>query len=143
MHPSSDPGGQRLAGRLTPGEPRILRLVGEPRDVHVARAFARQVLAARGVDDRDDDAIFVVSELVTNAIVHGEAPITLTVDVQMDAVVVSVCDAGSGHPIPRSAGERDENGRGLGIVDGFSERWYVEHAEGSKTTTARVPLRYM
>ena len=141
MHSPPDPAGHRFAGRVTVREPRMLRLVGEPRDVHVARAFARQVLAARGVDDRDDETILVVSELVTNAIVHGEAPITLTVDVQVDAVVVSVCDAGERCPIRRSAGESDEGGRGLGIVEGLSEHWYVEHAEDSKTTTARVPLR--
>ena len=143
MQSRPDPVDQRINRQTKQQtEPRTINLIGEPRDVHVARGFARQVLTENGVDDADDDAILVVSELVTNAIVHGRAPITLMVEVQADSVLICVSDAGHGVPTRKFAQDHDEGGRGLGIVDGLSKEWYIRHDEGSKAMIARLPLRF-
>jgi anti-sigma regulatory factor (Ser/Thr protein kinase) len=79
----------------------------------------------------------VVSELVNDAVVHGEGAITIRLDVLRDAVRVEVIDEGSGSTpeIRRSADEG--GGWGLQIVEAVSRRWGV--FEGSAHVWAEVP----
>ncbi len=69
-----------------------------------------------------NDAIVVVSELVTNALVHGRPPRTLHVHMAPDTIVIEVSD---GSPVP--AATVDPTGRvggqGLRIVEALCERW--------------------
>jgi anti-sigma regulatory factor (Ser/Thr protein kinase) len=69
-------------------------------------------------------AVLLTSELVTNAVVHGAAPIRLLVVEDGDRLRVEV---GDGEPMlpdgPAKATERDASGRGLLIVDQLAERW--------------------
>jgi anti-sigma regulatory factor (Ser/Thr protein kinase) len=115
-------------------------LVGEPRDVLVARAFARRTLAERGVEARADDAVAVISELVTNSIMHGRGPIKATINLDGDVVEVSVADTAPTIPSPRDPDVEDERGRGLQIVTRLSDTWWTEVTAEGKTTTARVRL---
>ena len=74
-----------------------------------------------------------VSEVVSNAVLHSSAPasstITLTASVSMEAVRVSVTDAGGGF-VPR---ERDpasiNDGYGLYLVDKAARRWGVDSTQ--------------
>jgi len=78
--------------------------------------------------DRLDDAVLLVSELVTNSILHGELGdqgwIDVTVKVRSEAVRVEVADSGSGfgatrHELPPP--DRTD-GRGLYLVRELSDR---------------------
>jgi anti-sigma regulatory factor (Ser/Thr protein kinase) len=121
--------------------PASVMLLGEPRDVHVARAFTRRMLAQNGCTDwHADDAVLVVSELVTNAIVYGRPPMNLSVTVQPDEVVVAVSDSSNSDPFARLPDDDDEGGRGVAIVEQLSETWWVEHGNGRKSVIARVRL---
>ncbi len=113
-------------------------LTGERRDAGVARTRARHLL---GSLECADDVLVVVSELVTNAVLHGRDPIVLTLTVEPDAVVVSVTDRGSAEPFRRDAGE-DDDGRGLAIVDELTTHWHVERANGLKSVVAVVPATH-
>ncbi|MEU8995164.1 ATP-binding protein [Streptomyces caniferus] len=89
-----------------------------PEAVSVVRRRARTVLAAWNLaPDLTEDALLVISELITNAVVHALPPAVLRLSRAgaegPGALRVEVTDAG-----PRPAVEpcADEHGRGLGIV---------------------------
>jgi anti-sigma regulatory factor (Ser/Thr protein kinase) len=117
-----------------------VKLTGEHCDARVARHHAQRVLGA--VDaDTVDDILLVVSELVTNALLHGTGPIILTVRTEPDEVIVAVTDQGRESPSFGQPQVDDEHGRGLRIVQRLTATWHVERAARSKTITAVVPLQ--
>jgi anti-sigma regulatory factor (Ser/Thr protein kinase) len=117
---------------------RSITLLGEPRDVHVARAFVGRCLTEHDIEAAYLDCQTVVSELVTNALVHGRGPIVVNVDVQDSEIVLSVSDTHPSTPLQRAAADDDETGRGLAIVDALTVEWGVSVGERGKTTYARV-----
>ncbi|MGW0938673.1 ATP-binding protein [Streptomyces sp. NPDC002666] len=100
----------------------------ERRSVREAREFVRSALADWGFGEvRADEVLVCVSELATNALVHGVPPgrgYRLMVWLRGEGQVrVEVHDSGDGEP---GVGEPDgESGRGLVIVDALADRWGV------------------
>ncbi|GAA2774305.1 hypothetical protein GCM10010521_60810 [Streptomyces rameus] len=92
-----------------------------------------------------DDAMAVVSELVTNAVVHAGTDVQ--VDWRLEAGGAFVIEVGDQHPsrAPRDAmgGEvpydTPEYGRGLRLVAQLAESWGVTYCSGAKTVWARLP----
>ena len=71
-----------------------------------------------------DDVILATSEVVTNAILHGQGPVRLRAWMGTTAVRVEVSDAGQRHPQSATGiGNDEEAGRGLFIVDIVTTRW--------------------
>jgi anti-sigma regulatory factor (Ser/Thr protein kinase) len=93
-----------------------------PRD---ARAFVADALRAFGCAELIDDAVLVVSELATNAMVHGRSDFTVSVTQIERAVTIAVGDAGAGPPARRRARASSTNGRGLQLVAGVASSWGV------------------
>ena len=110
-----------------------------------AAGRARRVVAAALPPEQDDlrDAVMLlVSELVTNAVVHAASAVELEVDVEEDGVTVRVRDADTGPLVLRSgASELDESGRGLLLVDRLADAWGTEHHAGRKTVWFRIRPR--
>ena len=102
-----------------------------------ARAFTRAAVA--GVPVRIDDLTLVVSELVTNALVHGTGDITLHVTGIDDGVRVEV---GDDDPPPASLpvgnAPAAESGRGLLLVSRVATAWGVRPDGGGKVVWADV-----
>lgn len=72
------------------------------------------------------DAIEVlVSELVTNAVVHGVGPVRLVADFDGDRVRIEVHDREPHGPRAHvsAATDLDEHGRGLQLVAMLADRW--------------------
>ncbi|MET8242994.1 ATP-binding SpoIIE family protein phosphatase [Streptomyces sp. NPDC005202] len=123
-------------GPLAPGSGRAL----------VCAAFREWTELGLVTTDRlADDAMVVVSELVTNAVVHAGTDVELTCRLEQDtgAFVVEVSDH---HPsrAPRDNGgepayETPEYGRGLRLVAALSEAWGITYRTGAKTVWARLP----
>lgn len=67
-----------------------------------------------------DDAELVLSELVTNALLHGAAPVSVQVGLRGPTVQVLVTDAGA--PCLGTDTHRPDHGRGLGIVAALARR---------------------
>lgn len=92
-----------------------------------ARHRARQQLQEWGIaPDSVDTAVLVVSELFTNAVVHTSSEsITCAVGATPDQLLIKVVDDGTGQsrPSPQRACPQDEDGRGLMLVKGVSQRW--------------------
>ncbi|MFC7306378.1 ATP-binding protein [Streptomyces monticola] len=99
----------------------------ERRSVPRARAFARDVLADWGIRDRVDEVLVCVSELTTNALLHGAPPgrgYLLRFEYDGTVLRVEVHDSGEGTPsIPRIA--RGEGGHGLLLVSALADKWGV------------------
>ena len=91
-----------------------------------ARRVLRNLCANHVEADLLVDAELLVSELVTNAIRHGEGDITLCARVDDDRLVVEVIDQGSGFEYElRRQDFEHVGGWGLDIVDDLSSRWGV------------------
>jgi serine/threonine-protein kinase RsbW len=88
-----------------------------------ARALLRE--HADGLDaERLDTAILLISELVTNAVLHGTGEIRLEIDVEGDEARFAVSDEGAGRPKLRDE-PGPEGGWGLRMVVQLAARWGV------------------
>ncbi|MFZ0089011.1 MAG: ATP-binding protein [Solirubrobacteraceae bacterium] len=91
-----------------------------------SRHFVADLVATELSDDELDRARLLVSELVTNAVLHGRGVITLKVGLDDDRLLVEVIDEGSGFErVIRQADLEQLGGWGLNIVDAEASRWGV------------------
>ncbi|MEH0418241.1 ATP-binding protein [Streptomyces sp. B21-083] len=97
------------------------------RSVRLARGFTREALADWGTPERTDDVLLCVSELATNALLHGVPPgrgFLLQLALATDRVLrVEVHDSGPGEIHTPNPDPEAEEGRGLLIVAGLADRW--------------------
>jgi anti-sigma regulatory factor (Ser/Thr protein kinase) len=90
---------------------------------HEARRAVRQWLDHLVVDAaRADDLVLVVSELVTNAVVHARSPAQLIATADDGRVRVEVHDHDPSPPRPRTTAT-DVGGFGLPIVEQLTDGW--------------------
>lgn len=87
-----------------------------------ARRFVAEQLGAWGRSDLSDQAAIAISEVVTNAYLHGHGEITLTITLE-DVLRIAVHDAGTGLPSVRRYSSSATTGRGLHLVGSLSDRW--------------------
>ncbi|MGW3647021.1 ATP-binding protein [Streptomyces sp. NPDC000878] len=121
-----------------------LEIRPDPAEVGRARRWVRSRLAGSGVADDEplaETLILLVSELVTNAVVHTGCPAVLRLSFQGAPGVwgaqgvcgpqggaggfvrLEVADLSPCPPAPRHADGDETNGRGLELVDGLADRW--------------------
>ncbi|MFC9324793.1 ATP-binding protein [Kitasatospora sp. NPDC057015] len=125
-----------------------LAVQADPAEVGRARRWVRSRLLNQGVDPDAPIAetlVLVVSELVTNAVVHTGCPAVLRLLMPVDCTTaagpspaggarlfamvgplrVEVADASQAAPAPRRAGDDEDatNGRGLELVELLCDRW--------------------
>lgn len=110
-----------------------------------APAHARAWLAERTGQVPDllvDDAMLVASELVTNALRHGRAPIVLSFAHLPGGFRIAVADEGDDRPAPAVNTPTIDRptGRGLLIVAATARRWGITpHEDGpGKTVWAEL-----
>ncbi|MGW4566974.1 ATP-binding SpoIIE family protein phosphatase, partial [Streptomyces sp. NPDC004561] len=107
-------------------------LPSDPAAVADARALATRQLTQWGIPDLTFTTELIVSELVTNAIRHGTAPVCLRL-IKDRGLICEVSDASSTSPRLRHARTTDEGGRGLLIVAQLARRWGTRY-----TTTGKI-----
>ncbi|MFE9769981.1 ATP-binding protein [Streptomyces sp. NPDC005808] len=105
------------------------------RSVPAARRFTCEALADWGLAraGRGDDVLLCVSELATNALVHGVPPgrgFRLVLRYGGGVLRAEVHDSGGG--VPRIVDVADEGGRGLLLVAALSDKWGVGEREPGK-----------
>jgi anti-sigma regulatory factor (Ser/Thr protein kinase) len=112
---------------------RAVELLGRPVSVRKARVFTGDVLADDGVEASVIElAVLLVSELVTNAVVHAPSRISLTVHTDAHWVRIEVQDQGRGRPVLRRATKDELNGRGLHVVDKLATDWGTQRRHNHK-----------
>ncbi|KJE20308.1 serine phosphatase RsbU, regulator of sigma subunit [Frankia torreyi] len=143
-------------GPTTPTQ--AITLPPTPDSPRSARRFVLETLHGRLDDDLLDSALLLVTELVTNVVVHAGTAATVDVRQEGDGVRVGVADR---HPVrigmarvkkvdvprPPSAFPEEadfgldglrEDGRGLALVDALATSWGTEHRPGGKTVWFRL-----
>jgi len=118
-----------------------------PESAAVARRLVRAVLDAWELSCLADSAELVVSELVANAAEHARPAAhrlhgaTIRVGltrVRTDRVRVTVTDLDRRVPKVRPAGDDQEHGRGLALVEAISEAWGVTPVRWGKHVWAEL-----
>jgi PAS domain S-box-containing protein len=122
------------------GEGATARQVLEPvpTSAGAARRLVRDVLARAGRDDLLDTAELVVSELVTNAMLHTATQIDLRATVDEHGLHLEVADGSPTQPTEREHAALAGTGRGLALVHDLTEQWGVRAAGDGKVVWARV-----
>ncbi|MGW6129748.1 ATP-binding protein [Cellulomonas sp. NPDC055163] len=118
-------------------------------DLHApaaARRFVRELLAGAGHDAWIDAAELAVSELVTNAALHAQTAIEVSVALGPRELRVEVRDYNPAGPRQRSYGAHATTGRGMGMVAAMTDRcgvipledgkiaWFTLTAEAAETS---------
>nr|WP_275564052.1 SpoIIE family protein phosphatase [Kitasatospora sp. SID7827] len=106
-----------------------------------ARRFTRATLDAWGLSALTDYAELVVSELVTNALLHADAPRRLRI-FRDRTLTLEVSDVGGQPPRLRSSAEEDEGGRGIHLVSELAHRWGSRPTRHGKVVWAEIELPY-
>jgi anti-sigma regulatory factor (Ser/Thr protein kinase) len=121
-----------LLDRLTPtggsfaGEPGVLELAlpAEPSSAAAARHSLAAYCRDHGVPTQlTDDALLVISELVTNAVLHAGTPTMAWAEYEPGSITVAVVDGSSSLPALLAPSERRESGRGVAIIDELGATW--------------------
>jgi signal transduction histidine kinase len=116
-------------------------LPAAPVSCRLAREF---VLSVTGGPE-DPRVALVVTELVTNAVIHGRARPVLRVAWDGAVVRIEVEDDGPGLPTLRPMSATTTSGRGLALVDQIADTWGIVEAEPDgpgrrKTVWATITL---
>jgi len=138
---------QGQSGLPPGGQTRRLALTGPRGAVRLCRDFTRDALRDWGWLDSDDeelryavdDVLLLVSELVTNACLHGGTPRELVLRATESVLRVEVSDANTIEPVPRSPYQPGRpGGHGLRIVSRLALDWGTERRATDKTVWLEV-----
>jgi len=92
-----------------------------------ARRFLRDRLNDWGYPlAQAETPCLLLSELVTNAVVHTRTPVGLELRLAGRRLRCAVADESSRVPVPRPCKETDDAGRGLQLVEELAAEWGVE-----------------
>lgn len=102
----------------------------EPERVAVARQQLRELLHDWASEDQVDSAVLLLSETLTNVLVHTDADALLLAEVRGEPgdrrVRVEVTDTSDDLPHRRSPGELASSGRGLMLIELLAQAWGVD-----------------
>lgn len=105
-----------------------LELPPRPGSAAAARRFVADALEATD-DDQRAIAVLLTSELVTNALLYAQSPITVRVEQHDGTYRVGVRDEAPADIRPRQVGIDATSGRGLSLVEQLSGAWGVDHGD--------------
>ncbi|MER6250136.1 SpoIIE family protein phosphatase [Streptomyces sp. NPDC001584] len=112
---------------------------GEASAVSRVRNAGAAQLAAWGLEEISFSTELILSELITNAIRYGSAPVRVRL-LRDRSLVCEVSDGSSTSPHLRYAATTDEGGRGLFLVAQYADRWGTRYTERGKVIWAELPL---
>jgi anti-sigma regulatory factor (Ser/Thr protein kinase) len=102
----------------------------EPERIADARQQLRELLHDWASADQLDSAVLLVSEMVTNVLVHTDADALLVAEVAGDPgqrrMRIEVTDGSDDLPHRRHPGELASSGRGLVLVELLADTWGVD-----------------
>jgi anti-sigma regulatory factor (Ser/Thr protein kinase) len=102
----------------------------EPERVAVARQQLRELLHDWPSEDQVDSAVLLLSEMLTNVLVHTDADALLLAEVRGEQgtrrMHVKVTDTSDDLPHVRRPGELASSGRGLVLIELLADTWGVD-----------------
>ena len=108
-------------------------LLAHPSSVATARKVVRDVLTVAEREDLLETAQLLVSEIVTNALVHAGTPIDFPASVGDAGLRVEVTDGSTQAPSPRSYAAMAGTGRGLRLLQQLVDHWGTLARPNGKT----------
>jgi phosphoserine phosphatase RsbU/P len=105
----------------------VTTLAPEGSSASTARRVVEAAVDGTTLQPRLDEALLLVTELVTNAIVHAGTRIELRVQTGIDALRVEVIDQSPGLLAPQPPSDTREGGRGLLLLDAIATEWGTRH----------------
>ncbi|WP_435187538.1 ATP-binding SpoIIE family protein phosphatase [Streptomyces sp. bgisy126] len=123
---------RRPAGSVREAPRRTLMTIAqaEPERIAEAREQVRQLLHDWADGDQLDSAVLMVSEMVTNVLVHTDGDALLVAEVACDGrsrrLRVEVSDTSDELPHRRRPGEMASSGRGLVLMEMLAHAWGVD-----------------
>ncbi|MFJ6298769.1 SpoIIE family protein phosphatase [Streptomyces griseoviridis] len=127
--PDSDPGAP-AAGPAAVRRTLLSVAQAEPERVAVARQQVRELLHDWPSADQIDSAVLLLSETLTNVLVHTDADALLLAEVHGEPggrrLRVEVTDTGDDLPHRRHPGELASSGRGLVLIELLADTWGVD-----------------
>ena len=109
---------------------RVVELPATRAAPRLGREFVRAALDDWGLTPLTDTATLLVSEVVTNAVVHAHSQSTLCVEHSPATVRVTVTDRGRGIARRAMAGAGVAGGHGLALLDTLARRWGARQVDG-------------
>jgi anti-sigma regulatory factor (Ser/Thr protein kinase) len=104
-----------------------------------ARRLVRDAVARRLSTEQASAAELLVSELVTNALVHAGTAIRLSLSFGAgDVLRVAVEDGSPHHPAPQHSVDTAGTGRGLRLLEELADDWGVDSTATGKTVWFEV-----
>jgi anti-sigma regulatory factor (Ser/Thr protein kinase) len=130
-----------LVGPMSISLPRI-ELPPRAQSAKVARQFVAEVLGGWGCGALTEVAQLLVSELVTNALLHAGTVIEVDCRMREDAVRIGVSDRVEASGARRGFATDATTGRGLVIVESLADDWGVSRTGEGKCTwfDLRLPM---
>lgn len=126
-------------GRAFGGEQVVLG--PDPQSAAAARDFLRCTCLQWGLEATLEAALLVVSELVTNAVVHARSQVTVRLRLRSDHLLVEVEDEDDRLPVLHKHTDWEAlGGRGLTLIDALSARWGSQPCPFGKIVWAELPL---
>lgn len=98
----------------------------------------RELLAASDRDDLIETAVLLVSEVVTNALLHAGTPIDVAAFLDDDGLRVEVGDGSLHLPVRRRYATMAGTGRGLLMLEQMVDDWGVARHRSGKTVWFRL-----
>ncbi|WP_137988325.1 SpoIIE family protein phosphatase [Streptomyces vilmorinianum] len=121
---------QGAAVRQAPRRTMMTVAQAEPERIAAARQHLRQLLHDWTDDDQIDSAVLMVSEMVTNVLIHTDGDALLVAEVTCDdearRLRVEVSDGSDELPHKRHPGEMASSGRGLVLMEMLAHAWGVD-----------------
>ncbi len=127
-----------MAGEPTYQASGVLVVASVPRSVAQIRRFAVAKCVESGYGGACDTMALLVSEVATNALVHGAGEVRVAVSEGDGALRVEVADDGPGRPVLQEFGPDAEGGRGMALVAALADAWGVQERPGGKTVWFEV-----
>ena len=120
-----------------------LALAALPRSISTARHAVARLLQTKPVPEEViEDVLLLVSELVTNAVLHARTEVHVAASVEPGRVLVSVADDDPEHaPHRPERGALATSGRGMWLVERLATAWGVEVQTTSKVVWFETTFR--
>lgn len=109
------------------------------RSARLARAIVQDALSGLP-RSTVDTAQLLVSELVTNAVVHARSMVVLHVSFAEDRLRIGVEDLSSDYPLPQEPPAQAESGLGLMLVGGLAKAWGWDRTPVGKHVWCELPV---
>ncbi|MEU9609118.1 ATP-binding protein [Streptomyces sp. NPDC048057] len=127
-----------LLGPFEADFPAVVEAVGRTRRITAEHVRRRGPAGEREVIEK---SVLLVSELVTNAVVHSDGcPGLLRIEHHDEELLIAVTDGSLRRPTLRSPAVNEERGRGLVIVEALARDRGVDRGATTKTTWCTIAI---